>query len=165
MSRGCEHRQMPDNSSLHSREQIRTNLLQGIHRPSLVVHQGKFDGVKGQVLDFVCRTERHELDIILDLHFAKQAMCGAIGSRTESEAKLPFTIHWDATQLLPILFDELNADTVVPSRCDMLRDAREGTRFCFDPRNILPLAWFSSHRISSRWFHCSESSLGLLLVC
>ena len=114
MSRGCEHHQRPSSSPLRSRERILTNLLQRIHRPSLVVHQGKFDGIKSQVLDFIGRTECDEFDVILDFNFAKQAMCSAVGSSTESEAKLSLAIHWDATQLLPILFDELNADTMVP---------------------------------------------------
>jgi len=117
-----------------------TDLFQRIHRPSIVVHQGKFNGIKSQVLDFVGRTECDEFDVILNLDFAKQAMRGAVGSSTESETKLPLAIHRDATQLLPILFDELNRDTVVPSGCDMLWNFREGTPFCSQSKGSLPLA-------------------------
>ena len=76
---------------------MRANIFQRIHRPSLVVHQGKFDGIEGQVLDFIGRTERDEFDVVLDLDFAKQAMRRAVGSGTEGKTKLSLAIHWDAT--------------------------------------------------------------------
>ena len=74
LSRGCKHRQRPSSQLSESREQISTDLLQRIQRPSLVIHQGKFNGIKGQALDFIGRTERNEFYVILDLDFAQQAM-------------------------------------------------------------------------------------------
>ena len=117
---------------------MRTNLLQRIHGPSLVVKQGELNGIKSQVLDLVGRTKGDKFNVILDLDFAKQTMHGAVAPRTEGETKLSLTIHRDATQLLPILFDELNTDTMVSSGRDMLQEVREGTSS--SPGGISPLA-------------------------
>ena len=56
-------------------------------------------------------------------------MRGTVGTRTKGETKLSLSIHRDATQLFPIPLDKLNTDAMVPGRCDMLQDFREGISF------------------------------------
>jgi hypothetical protein len=47
-------------------------------------------------------------------------MYRAIGSRPKGETKLSLTVHRDTTELLPILFDKIDGDAMVPGGCDML---------------------------------------------
>ena len=55
----------------------------------LVVHQDEFNWIKGQVLDFVSRTEGDKFDVVLDLDFAQQPIRGTVSlTRGKREAVL-----------------------------------------------------------------------------
>ena len=110
------------------------------------------------VLYSIGRSNGDDLDIVFDRDLTDKAMGELVRPRTQSERILALSVYWNASNLDPLLADDLQADTVIGRRGHMLHGLAV-TACSFDMVDT-PLASSSNRRSASRW-SCHEGSRSL----
>lgn len=90
-----------------------TYLLWRPGRLTRLVHKDELKGIQSLIFDFESRAEGHDLHIILDHNFAENAVRILPSTGPKREGVFPLPVNGDASDLIPILTDELQPNAVM----------------------------------------------------
>ena len=77
------------------------------------VDERDFERVQRQVLDLVSRAQCDRLDVVLDGHFAQEPIGILVQPWAECKRKFSFSVDGDASDTIPRLLQELDADMIL----------------------------------------------------